>query len=239
MKITKKQARSRKFWEERGKDGGKEDGFVCIGKGIQDGKGLIDVFKSIDFSVILHCHFMGRIMGGLIGDTESISYYLKEEDFNFIFPIYSVNVTNIGEVYEGESGKEARLWYAEYKRQSREGEWGAAGEEITLFKNGEVMWDYKPKTKLALTRKKIRDVLIELKKYITDESRASEEDELPSILVTVGADSRGWNYQIGDNSYKGDAYGYLDWGVASLYRRSNCREVADDIFNQLEEQFYS
>ena len=86
-----------------------------------------------------------------------------------------------------------------------------------------------------------------LKKHIGDEYRARDDDTLPGMCVTIGFtpaadDTAGnitvhkparWNYQTGDNSYTGGAYGHPHWAVVSLYRRSNCRELAEDCANQI------
>lgn len=84
--------------------------------------------------------------------------------------------------------------------------------------------------------------LILLKKEIGDEYRSEgQEDGPPSMDVTIGCDTMtgDWSYQIGDNSYTGGAYGYPDWAVITLSRRSNSSELADDILNQLADLFYS
>lgn len=72
---------------------------------------------------------------------------------------------------------------------------------------------------------------------IADDDRASDDpsDETPGIQLTIGADANGWNYQTGDNSFIGGAYGYRDWAVTYLYRDSDSKEVADDIVEQLDE----
>jgi len=80
-------------------------------------------------------------------------------------------------------------------------------------------------------------LLINLKQSIADEYRASDEDTAPGMQVTfgLGEDQDGelsWSYQTGDNSYTGGAYGFSAWGVVSLHRRSNCRELAEDAFSQ-------
>lgn len=72
-----------------------------------------------------------------------------------------------------------------------------------------------------------------LKPEIGDDYRASDDcdDNTPGMQVTIGftpSDNdgpAGWHYQTGDNSYSGGAYGHAHWGVISLYRRSNCREI--------------
>lgn len=68
-----------------------------------------------------------------------------------------------------------------------------------------------------------------------------EGDTLPSICLTVGADTNtgDWGYQTGDNSYTGGAYGYPDWAVVTVYRRSNSIKLARDVREQLSDLFYS
>jgi hypothetical protein len=78
-------------------------------------------------------------------------------------------------------------------------------------------------------------LLVQLKPQIMDDY-IEEEDSLPSIQVTIGANIKGeWDYQTGDNSYTGRAYSYPHWAVIQLYRRSNSLELARDIRNQLSE----
>ena len=76
-----------------------------------------------------------------------------------------------------------------------------------------------------------------VKKSISDEYRAYEEDEEPGILLTVGYDPEkdDWSYQTGDNSFMGAAYHYPHWGVVGVYKNSNCREVAKEAINQIKE----
>ena len=97
----------------------------------------------------------------------------------------------------------------------------------------------------------IRARLVSLKSDIGDDYRASDDsdDTLPGMCVTIGCtpgrwdkDSFpkefipcSWSYQTGDNSFTGGAYGHPDWAVVSLYRRSNCTELARDVINQLAE----
>jgi hypothetical protein len=79
-----------------------------------------------------------------------------------------------------------------------------------------------------------------LKKDIHDDFRA-EGMVVPSMDVTVGwtAETGAWNYQTGDNSFTGGAYGHRDWAVVVLTRRSNSRDIAVDVRDQLSDQFYS
>jgi len=75
-----------------------------------------------------------------------------------------------------------------------------------------------------------------VKKYIGDDCLAFEDSEIPSIQLTVACNDKGeWGYQTGDNSYSGAAYFYPHWAVVGVYRRSNSKEVARDLQNQLAE----
>lgn len=86
----------------------------------------------------------------------------------------------------------------------------------------------------------LRDEMVELVKAliptISDDCRTSDEDEEPSIQLTVGIDDKGhWNYQTGDNSFTGGAYGFQHWSVVYLCKDSKPEDVADDIVGQYEE----
>jgi len=77
-----------------------------------------------------------------------------------------------------------------------------------------------------------------IKPTIMDDYRASDDDTLPCVDLTIGWTpvSGDWNYQTGDNSYTGGAYFHPVWGIVTIYRRSNSRELARDIREQLAEQ---
>ena len=89
----------------------------------------------------------------------------------------------------------------------------------------------------------VRALLIDLKKHIGDDYRASDDpdDSTPGMCVTIGSnpETGDWSYQTGDNSYTGGAYGYSDWAVVYLYRRSNCTELAREAVGQLADLAYS
>lgn len=92
------------------------------------------------------------------------------------------------------------------------------------------------------TIKEVAALIKSLKKDIGDEYRAEgdEDSNVPSMQVTIGIDPEtgAWSYQTGDNSYTGGAYGYHYWGVTTITRRSNSREVAryliEDAASQVE-----
>ena len=55
---------------------------------------------------------------------------------------FQVLVGNIGQVYAGDDWREATRIYGEYKRQS-ENEFGrAAGEDVTLMRDGAPHWEH-------------------------------------------------------------------------------------------------
>lgn len=100
------------------------------------------------------------------------------------------------------------------------------------------------KKQIVGLRKDIEQLLKALKKEISNEYRASEDDTLPSMVVTIGAtepevagEAIPWNYQTGNNSYTGGAYGFPHWAVICLYRRSNCKALAADAVQELAEAF--
>lgn len=76
---------------------------------------------------------------------------------------------------------------------------------------------------------------------IPADSRATDEDSGPSVLLSVGATvlpdgsiRLGW--QTGDNSFMGDAYGHPAFSVVSIYPFSIPMELAEEIENEVFEQ---
>lgn len=92
--------------------------------------------------------------------------------------------------------------------------------------------------------KSVTRLLRALKADIGDEYRASEDEDRPGMCVTIGATpqedgSLSWSYQTGNNSYTGGAYGHPHWGVVSLYRRSNCEELAHEAVEEIADAIAS
>ena len=96
------------------------------------------------------------------------------------------------------------------------------------------------KTPRLPTIKDLSELVRRIKPQICDDY-IDEGDTLPSICLTVGADTTtgDWGYQTGDNSYTGGAYSYRDWAVVTVYRRSNSIALARDVRAQLSDLFYS
>lgn len=104
----------------------------------------------------------------------------------------------------------------------------------------------KPETSWKRVELEVCRLLKSLKSDICDDYRASDEpdDNTPAMQITIGMsfdDSglvKSWNYQTGDNSYSGGAYGHRFWGVDSLTRRCNSRETADRLVSQCVDQWH-
>ena len=104
--------------------------------------------------------------------------------------------------------------------------------------------------KLPSLKKEIRDLLIAIKKdcdwkQLRKDFKEAGDDETPHIIVTIGCtfdfdeNEISWNYQTGDNSYTGGAYGHPEWFTVSLTSRTNCtiesEDVIDDISSRIHE----
>lgn len=59
-----------------------------------------------------------------------------------------------------------------------------------------------------------------------------------SIQLTIGysPDDESWNYQTGDNSFTGGAYGHSFWGVAYLVHGQDVEDVLAEIVDEIESQ---
>lgn len=94
----------------------------------------------------------------------------------------------------------------------------------------------------AVFEREIYKLLVSLKQDIDPDFRASNDpdDDKPGMQVTLGTDDEmnSWSYQTGDNSYTGGCYGKAHWAVISLYRASNCRELAHDAVEQMADGIY-
>jgi len=69
------------------------------------------------------------------------------------------------------------------------------------------------------------------------EPRTSDDDETPGILLTVGwdPDSGNWDWQSGDNSFQGAAYGYPVWAVVDIRADTDTSDAVGCILLQLDD----
>ena len=65
-------------------------------------------------------------------------------------------------------------------------------------------------------------------------------DPTPYVEVTIGCTFNfaegwiSWGFQTGDNSFTGGAYGHPEWFSTSLFTRSNCKDIAKDLIEEIE-----
>lgn len=83
----------------------------------------------------------------------------------------------------------------------------------------------------------IAALLKELQKDIDDDYRTSNDDDMPSMQVTIALDDNldRWTYQTGDTSYMGNCYHYPYWGSGTLTRDCNCEKLADELIESVAE----
>ena len=91
--------------------------------------------------------------------------------------------------------------------------------------------------KCRITLNELTKLVKSVKSNIEEDYRAFDDDDAPGIQLTVGYDEETaeWSFQTGDNSYTGSCYFYPRWAVIGVYRDSNCRYLAREIKNQIEE----
>lgn len=89
-------------------------------------------------------------------------------------------------------------------------------------------------------RKDLYTLFCGLKKGIgPDDLIETGDGDIPGIDVTIGCTfdfddaSISWSYQTGDNSYTGGAYGHPEWFTCSVMKRTNCKELANDIIDEI------
>ena len=90
-----------------------------------------------------------------------------------------------------------------------------------------------------MTLDEITQLIAALHPEIADDYRATDDphDDTPAMQITIATtDGEEWSYQTGDNSYTGGAYSYRYWGVGSLARDDNPRDVAEQLLEQVLDQ---
>jgi hypothetical protein len=72
-----------------------------------------------------------------------------------------------------------------------------------------------------------------------DFREAGPDDSTPYVDVTIGCTfdfAEGcisWSFQTGDNSFTGGAYGHPEWFNTSLFGRSNCKDAANELTDEI------
>jgi hypothetical protein len=103
--------------------------------------------------------------------------------------------------------------------------------------------------KLPSLKKEIRELLVSLKKdqdwkQLRKDYKEAGDDESPHIFVTIGCtfdfeeNEISWNYQTGDNSYTGGAYGHPEWFTVYLMSRDNCTTESAEIIDEIDTRIH-
>lgn len=81
-------------------------------------------------------------------------------------------------------------------------------------------------------RREVEDLL----KFLKKQSLGPRTKGLHITLgITPSEDGLSWDYQTGDNSFTGGAYGHPHWVLLYLMGRSNCKELSKEAVEQLKE----
>ena len=99
---------------------------------------------------------------------------------------------------------------------------------------------------LPSLRQELYSLLVALKKHEDWRSFSCrnfytfDRSETPCVDVTIGCTfdfAEGcisWSYQTGDNSFTGGAYGHPEWFNTSILSRSNCKDLAKGLIEEIE-----
>ena len=77
------------------------------------------------------------------------------------------------------------------------------------------------------TIKELTELFVSLKRSVID--------DWTSVTIGWSSESGEWSYQTGDNSFYGSAYLHPHWAVVDICKRSNSRETAKEVIDQLRE----
>lgn len=130
----------------------------------------------------------------------------------------------------------------------------AGGQSYTLQAMQSTVCDISPAAQKLLKqlpnlRQELYSLLVAIKKdadwyNLRRDFRESVSDpsDSPYVDVTIGCTfdfAEGcitWSYQTGDNSYTGGAYGHREWFTTSILSRSNCRDLARELTEEIEDR---
>jgi hypothetical protein len=84
-----------------------------------------------------------------------------------------------------------------------------------------------------------REVKSDIREFLELNMAAFRDDakEYGGMDITIACNDDGtqWNYQTGDNSYTGGAYGLQHWAVDTIDDEMTWDDVYQSIINQLED----
>tara|TARA_R110000744_G_scaffold86236_2_gene168516 strand:+ start:1184 stop:1486 length:303 start_codon:yes stop_codon:yes gene_type:complete len=83
------------------------------------------------------------------------------------------------------------------------------------------------------------EVKSNIKEFLTQNWKSFQSDavEYDGLDITFATNEKGdaWNYQTGDNSFTGGAYGLPHWAVTTIYKDDEVETILETIIDQLEE----
>lgn len=97
---------------------------------------------------------------------------------------------------------------------------------------------------LPMLKGEFRQLIIALKRS-TDWKTLRRDcgGQAPWVDLTIGCtfleDGIAWDYQTGDNSYTGGAYGHPEWFTTCFGSRSNSGEIAGDLVDEITERIHT
>ena len=84
-----------------------------------------------------------------------------------------------------------------------------------------------------------REVRSDIRQFITVNLEDFKQDaiEFGGLDITIACNDQGdaWNYQTGDNSYTGNAYGLNHWAIDTIDADTDASELYASVRNQLED----
>ena len=89
----------------------------------------------------------------------------------------------------------------------------------------------------GISKKEIKEHLLSLKSddnysYYMSVNCEETEGEGLSLTYSCNDEMTEWNWQSGDNSYTGGAYGLPHWAVVNVQLRDNVNDIVNEIFSQ-------
>lgn len=87
--------------------------------------------------------------------------------------------------------------------------------------------------KVYINKNELTNLLIAIKKDMRDCDYYGNPEMECEVTIGYCPRKKEWDYQTGDNSYTGGAYGFHHWAVGSIYPATNCKSLASDLIDQI------
>lgn len=84
-----------------------------------------------------------------------------------------------------------------------------------------------------------KNTRVEISQFIHQNMEDFKKDAIEygglDITIAVNDDFTSWNYQTGDNSYTGGAYGLPHWAVSTVMPDTDADDLCNEVFDQLDD----